>query len=242
MENPWKNHDFNSDGNILKADLNIINEFNKLQSSLGDSKNEYYRIHEELFPAPFMGDVFNAKIILLMLNPGYEENEASKNYYSKYRDAWIKHITSQPDSRPPLFCFEKEYIKDSDYWYKKLIHLTPKHLSDDQKFDIIKHNVAVIQYMPYHSLKFKNIPKKFYKKEVKYLISQEYNFYIVNKAIERNALILVLRGKKLWEEAIPLLDKKHGHVGYTNSPQNITLTEKNLGEFYPEVMKRLYHE
>lgn len=245
MQNPWQHHDFEKDGNILEADINIIHEFNRLQDSLGNDKMNLYKIHEEVFPAPFMGDVFNAKVLLLMLNPGYDNQEANKGFYNRYRETWIKHITSQPNSQLPLFCFETEYKKDSDYWYNKLRYLTPEHLPEDKKFDVIKQNVAVIQFMPYHSQKYKDIPKKIWKPEQndKYLLSQRYNFYIVEKAMERKALILVLRGRKRWEKAIPrLADKSYNHIGYTNSPQNIALTKKNLGNYYAEVMKKLNYE
>lgn len=53
MENPW---------------LQIIDDFNKLV-------NGEYKIRTDVFPALFMGDVNDSPIVLLALNPGFDNEE-----------------------------------------------------------------------------------------------------------------------------------------------------------------------
>ena len=104
MKNPWSEfaespkHDYY----ILDADKAIIDRFN-------EKENDTYRIHTEIMPAPFMGNVLEAPILLLLLNPGFDEEEERLNYYNDYRSYWeneIQHKESITDL--PLFCLDDE--------------------------------------------------------------------------------------------------------------------------------------
>ena len=224
MENPWTEFQNNpkQDYLILEADKLVVDKFN-------ETANEKFRIHTEIMPAPFMGNVLEAQVLLLLLNPGYDEEEERKNYYNLYRHYWeneIQHKHSIPDL--PLFCLEDSYINFSDYWQKRLNHL----IKATSKEKVAK-NVAIVQYFPYHSKKFKLIPKRILEDN---LVSQKYNFYLIEKAIERNATIIILRGTKLWYKAVPLLEKYENKC-FTNSRQNTTLTKINLTTFEDIVEK-----
>ena len=78
MKNPWIEFVENLDETnlILKEDKAIIDEFNQ-------SANETFKVHTEIMPAPFMGNVQSAPILLLLLNPGYDEKEQIKGYYKR---------------------------------------------------------------------------------------------------------------------------------------------------------------
>jgi hypothetical protein len=74
MENPWnellEGIDKTSNNFIHPAEKNLIKEFN---NSLKIKYKDTYKIHTEIVPAPFMGNVHSAKILLLTLNPGFDE-------------------------------------------------------------------------------------------------------------------------------------------------------------------------
>ena len=80
MENPWLEFVKNLDDNnlVLEQEKEIIEKFN-------NSTNETYKVHTEIMPAPFMGNVLTSPIVLLTLNPGYDEKEEEKNYIRKER-------------------------------------------------------------------------------------------------------------------------------------------------------------
>lgn len=106
MENPWTEFQNNpkKDYFILEADKLVVDKFN-------EAANEKFRIHTEIMPAPFMGNVLKAQVLLLLLNPGFDEEEERKNYYNLYRSYWeneIQHKHTIPNL--PLFCLDDDYI------------------------------------------------------------------------------------------------------------------------------------
>ncbi len=225
MKNPWIEFVENIDDSsyILEQEKEIIEKFNS-------RTDERYKIHTKIMPAPFMGNVLESPIVLLTLNPGYDEKEAEKEYYERFKSYWINEIQHIPSvAELPLFCLDEEYIEYSDYWFKKL-----KPLITVTSKEKVAKNISVIQYFPYHSKKYKKMPKKILDG---YLKSQEYNFNLVRKAIDRQALIIVLRSKKLWFEAVPQLDNKKTH--FTRSYQNPILSKNNLLETFDDVVSIL---
>ena len=218
MKNPWTEFQSNpkQDYLVLEADKVVVDRFN-------EKAIEKFRIHTEIMPAPFMGNVFEAEVLLLLLNPGFDEEEEEKDYYNQYRHYWeneIQHIHSIPSL--PLFCLEDSYIKFSNYWKKKLNYLI--QATSKEK---VAQNIALVQFFPYHTKKYNDVPKRIFSG---YLESQKYNFDLVRKAIERKATIILLRGKRQWFEAVDGLEK-YENLYFTNSPLNTTLTKKNLKSF-----------
>lgn len=236
ITNPWlklieeiDSSDFNKNY-VLKEEQPIVDKFNNKLS------NDVYKVHTEIMPAPFMGDVHNAPIVLLLLNPGYDKTEDADNYYSDYRDWWkneIQHHPTKPDL--PFFALHEEYSKSSNYWIRKL-----KPLIENSGREIVSKNICSIQYFPYHTEKYKNIYKNLLKEEgfIDHLPSQKYNFDLVKKAMERNALIIITRSKKLWFNAIPeLAEYENNH--FTNSYQNITISKNNLPYAFDKILEKL---
>ena len=228
MENPWTAFQNNAKHNylVLDSDKAVIDKFN-------GTANEMFRIHTEIMPAPFMGNVFEVPVLLLLSNPGFDEEEERRNYYNLFRHYWENEILHKPTIPDlPLFCLEDTYCEYSDYWQKKL-----KDLIQATSKEKVARNIAIVQFFPYTSKKYKNIPKKILSG---YLKSQEYNFYLIRKAMERKATIIILRAKKLWFDAIPSL-KEYENRCFTNSYLNTTLSRGNLKAF-DEIVKKIDSE
>jgi len=73
MKNPWKKLPKQNNFYVLEEDAEIINQFNEYIKNY--KVDEKYRIHTEIMPAPFMGDILNSKIVILTLNPGFDNTE-----------------------------------------------------------------------------------------------------------------------------------------------------------------------
>ena len=214
MENPWLQiiDDFDKGTFILPDDKSVVEDFNK-------SVSDKYKIHTDIFPAPFMGYV-DAPIVLLALNPGFNNNEFEKGYYRRYAHFWkneLQHKSSVDNLR--LFCLEKEYCESSDYWLKKLSPLIAISSKEE-----VANSIFVIQFFPYHSMKYRDFPVRISKQKLK---SQLYNFYLVGKAIERGAIIVILRSRKKWINAVPEL-ANYEKCFSTSSYLNPILSENNL--------------
>lgn len=228
MKNPWLEFVTNLDDNnlVLKQDREIIEKFN-------NQTNETYKVHTDIMPAPFMGNVLESPIVLLTLNPGYDEKEDERNYYKDYKSYWINEIQHLHSvSELPLFCLDEKYIESSDYWLKKFMPL----ISFTSK-EKVANNISIIQFFPYHTKKYKNIPKRLLDGNLE---SQNYNFQLVRQAIERKAIIIILRGRKYWfqSDAVPELEK-YQNTHFTNSYLNTILSEKNLGGTFKEMVEIL---
>lgn len=223
MENPWQEfmHKSCSDQFILKRELNVIKEFN-------EKVKDNFKIHTNIMPAPFMGDVRNAEVMILALNPGYDVEEEKRGFYTKYQDYWRSEIQHNFDKETPLFCLDDTYCEYSHYWSKVLNPIVTELGSNGK--DIVAKNVCKVQFFPYQSKKFKPIHKSILKKNGMnhFLPSQEYTFELVKNAIRRNAIIIIPRAIKKWESAIVEL-KEYENKYRTNSYGNIILSRNNLG-------------
>ena len=231
MKNPWLEfvNELNEKNLVLKEEQVIIEKFNQKAA-------EQFKIRLEIMPAPFMGNVQTSPIVLLMLNPGYDKEEELKGYYKEYMPYWkneIQHIQSIPEL--PLFCLDEQYITYSNYWEKKLKPLTS--ISSREK---VAKSISKIQFFPYHSQKFKAISKKILNQEGydDYLPSQKYNFHLVKEAMKRDSIIIILRSRKMWFEAIPEL-KEYKNLHFTKSYLNTILSENNLSVTFPKIVNVL---
>jgi hypothetical protein len=237
MKNPW--NDLKGKDCIHPDETEVINAFN---NSLKDkASKEKYGIHTEIVPTPYMGNVFTSKIVLLTLNPGFDEKEEKANFYKNYESWFRGELTHGNKLKYPLYCLDENYSCSSPYWKQRLNSLCSEK---GVGVDVVAKEVSKIQYFPYNSKKFRPIPLKLIHEKFglqsSYLPTQAYNFYLVKKAIERNAIVIMTRGKRFWYNAVPDLVKQETNVYSTNSYGNITISPKNLpAGVYDKITKML---
>ena len=209
MNNPWNEIQINNHPYILEMDKDIIDAIN-------NSTKCEYRIQTLLFPEPFLGDK-NAKIVLLNLNPGYspdDDNVHSNNLI--FREEVIRNLNHQATC-PFLFMDKRiSQVPGAVWWRSKLRQL----ISECDEVNIAK-NIQCIEYFPYHSKKFK------LNRTSKSLPSSFYTCQMVKNAIDRKAIIIIMRNKKAWIEKVPELN------GYDNvfeliNKRNVTISCGNL--------------
>jgi hypothetical protein len=82
----------------------------------------------------------------------------------------------------------------------------------------LAHRLAVVEWFPYKSAKFKLACR---------VQSQEYGFALVRAALARGALLVIARGMKLWEESVPAI-RTYPRKLTLSSVQNVALTPNNL--------------
>ena len=95
----------------------------------------------------------------------------------------------------------------------------------------LSQKLFTIEYFPYHSVK--------YGWRGGILPSQKYATYLLKEAIDRQATIIIMRGKSIWENAVPELIN-YTNIYTLNSSQNVTVSEKNLGlEGFIKIISKL---
>jgi len=222
MVNPWLKLSLKPPY-ILEDDKDIIAKFNK-------KANSYHKIFINSLAEPYCGDPFKAKIILLQLNPGidwpvgYEDDKDDFAYklFPHYKKDILKSILHQKNQYP-FFELNPEYriLGGFRYWSKKF----SPFIKSKNDYKTIANKVCVIEFFPYHSRNYRYLGKT--------LECQKYNFKLVEMAMDRKAIIILMRGKNQWLPNVPRL--KHYKYITLKSSRNVILSKANLGKNFDSI-------
>jgi len=208
MENPWKNLKKDNNEYIAECDKPFLSSLrHKLK---GDNELKFGPI-----PGPYTGDPENSVVYVLALNPGYTAGE-DERICAEYEDIYINNL-AHSNQEFPFISFNPVFFgTPGQNWWKCKLGSIIKETS----IETVSKFVFNVEYFPYYSKEYKSIGK--------ILPSQEYTFYLVRKAIEEDKIIILMRSKKIWYEAMTeLIDYPNKYV--LNSPQNPVISPKNMG-------------
>jgi hypothetical protein len=211
MKNPWR-HLPRRPPLVLPMDRAAIEEFN---SRLPDRSP--YRVDVlQVVPEPFIGHALKARVIVLQLNPGLDSRrDPSAHRQLAFRRSLFGNLR-QTRTRYPFYYFDSRFRMSTPggrWWTTKTRRLTDKVPSER-----LASTLAVIEWFPYKSTKFKagcTVP------------SQEYSFWLLRAAMKRRALIVVSRGLRAWQASVPEL-RNYTRKLTLSSVQNIALSPNNL--------------
>ena len=228
-ENPWLDLAWEVEGNLYKPltknihaqDERYIDEFNSC------SKDEY-KYQLGILPEPFWGNVLDAEIVILTLNPGYVIIKNLVEFDLLENDEKIEFIKEKCS----LMSLEgKQFVPENPisnsisdyYWDKKSKFLRDTYLNSNKK-------IGLIQYVGYQSEEFKDLPKKITKKiyhlEDELLYTQRFTVRIVKYLIQQKRVIIVARNEKLWYNVIKeLID--YPKLVVLDNYRNTVLTPNN---------------
>lgn len=205
--------------NAYADDIPFIEEFNER------TKNEpEYQLHTEILPYPFIGDVLDARVVLLMSNPGYKlsSNIEAHEKMSDEEKRFVIRAQTQAmllEDRA-IFYSGPEYKPFNDeqdwYWAKKTRIIREAVPGAETK-------IAAVQLMAYHSRRYKPFPAK-----MGLLPSQEYTKRLVKYLIDKKDVVFVYRGiknKARWLDFVPELE--NATCVELSSSLNACLSEKN---------------
>jgi len=217
MQNPWINLPMIAPF-VLTEDNAAITQFNL-------TALEEHKLRLDGFPGPFIGRP-DAPIVLLNLNPGFEENDVVTDIDGMWRN--IKMLRHE-EMDYPFFLLDPTISQSGGYkwWYKRLRTLIERY---DANF--IANHILNIEFFPYPSKKATG-----FHYELK-LPSQKYGLYLVEQALEREAVIIALRAVPTWKWAVPGLEN-YGRFYELNSKLAAYVTPRNCPEGYPEIIRVL---
>lgn len=220
MDNPWRSLPTEAPY-IPEADALVIAAFNARAGTA-------HRIQTDVLPEPFIGRK-DAPIVLLSLNPGFDEHAFQT--YAEYaaREVWQRNVLHEPLDYP-FYVLDPQFAESgaARWWKKKLkepIQLAGEHA--------VANAILCIEYFPYPSRSFKAMPES--------LESQRYSFALAEQAMERNALIVLMRRKTLWECAVPRL-KHYPRLFTLNSKLNPVISRNNCVAGFPHIAAILQGE
>ncbi len=205
--NPWYNIPQNEPFVLPEDEKAIFNHNEKW-------KGKNYEIMLDVMPVPFSGDVFNSEIVILMSNPKYDKGTKAKE--DKHYKEKLMSVFKHECKHFPFFGLDPNIQVGKGYWEPKLKQLLPFY----KDWEGVSKIVSVIQYDPYSSKEFRHI---------KNLPSRDYTMHLVKKALERKAIIIVARSKKLWLE---LVDNLVDNFITLNVARNATISKGNCPKLF----------
>ena len=169
----------------------LPNDYPEIRNHNNSVSTPNHVIHMDLLPEPYVGNP-DAEIVLLGLNPGFAEDDALLYEDSYTRGTWETNLFHQ-SLEYPFYLLDPSVpdISGSKWWRGKLRE--PIELAGERR---VAQSFLCIEYFPYHSQSYKSIGKV--------LPSQEYSFWLLRQAIDREAVI-VARSRSMWEKAVPEL-------------------------------------
>lgn len=163
--------------------------------------NGQYRLRTELGPCPHEGDINSSPIVLLLANPGFDE-KSSSNDHKFFIDGW------------PLGGLHDTAPHGMRGWWQPRLRV----LCERYGHQYISTKVAALQVNPWASTKFDGGLT---------LPSQQRMLEIAESAVERGAILIIMRAAKFWLKSA--LVRNHPSLFTTKSPRCSYVTEANLG-------------
>jgi hypothetical protein len=203
MENPWSSLRENAPY-VLDEDRKEIEQYAEIDTSL--------------VPEPFIGNPASAKVLLLNLNPGWDQRDAEAHADAKFKAAMFRNLRHEKQEYPfyPLNP-EFEWTPCAKWWLKKT-----RKLIEECGRSKVADGLLVIEWFPYHSREWNG----------QYACtSQEYSFYLARQVIDSDVPPILMRKRQFWEA----IDARIGQSP-PRSFMNPALTPKNYGE---DVFRRM---
>ena len=188
----------NQYGNNLK--YNETNEnFKKIKTNID-------KILTNLLVVPFFGNVLNAKIYILMNNPGFETGD----YVDEHEDIEYINLIKQNLKLElnTFMCLHKDAIRTGGYNYWSNSARIPKiakeykrisNMSYEKSLEIVKDSISIIETIPYHSSKLPRKEKLLLNMPSSCLIKKFVSNYVMERVQSNKAMIFVWRGAIFWD-------------------------------------------
>jgi len=180
-------------------------------------------------PGPFQGR-FDAPVVVLLANPGWDEGDYGSQDVPPVLDLFLENARSSEGT--PALCFTEAFRKSGAIqWWPDRTRDLARDLGDgdlDAGYEVLAQNLLTVELHGYHSKKWtaplRNFP------------SQLFAFELVEGAIKRKALIIIVRCRKHWQASVPELLCYRHLIDVLESPRAAHLSRKNLGDNYDRVV------
>lgn len=164
------------------------------------------RLHLGLFPGPFVGDLLNASVYLLMLNPGLSPLDYfGESRIPEFREALLRNFRQQHHDEYAFMFLDPRYSWTGgfDWWHGKLarviedLRLHWKVGFAEARRRLAK-QVACIEMVPYHSASFRDrgdwvdsLPSA--------MAAREFvKSYVMDKVRAKKAIVIATRQVYAW--------------------------------------------
>jgi hypothetical protein len=216
VDNPWQRLPLQAPF-VLPEDAPLVNAFNV-------SASDNLTLHTELLPEPFLGSP-DAPVVLLSLNPGYSPDDLRHHQDPLFASRSRANLLHLPAAYP-FYLLAPDLSAPGRHWWDR--KLGP--LSRVAGREAVARGVLCVEYFPYHSRQFGH--------RALLIPSQAYSFTLVREALNREAIIVFLRGERYWMMAVPEL-AIYPHLCRVRSVQNPVISPANCPKGYDRAVAAL---
>ena len=181
------------------------------------------RLHLGVLPTPFMGDMLNASVYVLMLNPGLDKRDYEWDEKPCYREAVLASLKQERlEGTLPFLFLDTKFAGHAGFgqWHRKygleklILELARKRgVSTEEARSELGKKLAVIQLVPYHSDKFSQ--KRWLGRLPSVRLAQK---FVQQTAIKRvrakQAIVIAMRGVRHWNKYLEDLTEEQGVIRY----------------------------
>ncbi len=164
------------------------------------------RFHVNLVPVPFIGDIANARVFVLLLNPGCSPLDYVAEADPEFSVAIVDQLSQsfRPGIRS-FFCLRREFswTGAGQWWRSKLSPVVQQFrdrgLGVSDALDRISSQFAVLEYWPYHSINA-NLRSSILKHSKSHrIVSSFARDELSDRARRGECLVVVPRAVKRWD-------------------------------------------
>jgi hypothetical protein len=161
-----------------------------------------YKLRLNLIPEPFVGNP-DAPLLLLGNNPGVKDEPRPYKLTPSFVSRMRANLLHQPSQFPFLYFDPNPALGPPDkgqWWERKLKHLLSHSWPGKESVrSILSRTILAVEFLPYASHRYRHGSLR--------LPSQKYSIALVENAMSRGAVIVLTRGIRRWEKAMPNLAK-----------------------------------
>lgn len=172
--------------------------------------SEVHRLRFDLVPEPYLGNP-RAPVVLLNGNPGYPADGIVPDFGPRFERAAMANLShAHPDW--PFYLLDPRLPSIGGDWWRRRLRALADAVGG---YESVAQHVFVAETHGYHSIRYKPIS----------LPSQQYTRRLVLQAIDRNAVVIIMRSKRVWLELVPELQQ--ACVFSLRNVQNVTVSPGN---------------
>lgn len=205
---------------VLPGDAAVIERFNARAA-------EPLQVRLDVLPEPFIGR-HDAPVVLLALNPGFSDGDPALHASAAFAASIRKNVRHESQAYP-FYLLDPRNIGPGYHWWRQRLRI----LLEEFGTPLVSRSLLCVEYFPYHSRRFAHGRLD--------LSSQSYTRELVSEAIQRDAVVIVMRAWNLWRKAIPALENAP-RCFRLRSVQNVSVSPKNCPEGFAAVREVLRGE
>lgn len=218
MDNPWMRLP-KKPPYVLPADAFALKKFN-------DRVPDNYALHiDTKLPEPFLGDP-TAPVVLLNLNPRFAVGDQLYLEDPYAQALQLGNLRHAPAAYPFYHLDPRmKHFGGATWWEPRL-----RELIRLVGVETVANRVFCVEFFPYSSEEYRDMRS--------ILDCQRYGFHLVDQAIDRHALIVLMRSRKEWCEQVLRLatyDRLHA----CSSPRKPYINSRQLPVAFPEIERVL---